>query len=130
MASTQQDTIQYGEAFTLSRDGFSTTVEPNSGAPHNGFLFINQSGPAACILYQNFQGQPTPIYTSAAGLLPPGQEALEATQQVNLWFQSGDAEPGTSVSDEYKSNNIVVDFVNKTSQTVQYTAQGSWVIQS
>lgn len=128
VVSTSLKPIKYGQSYTLPKDWTDGTVQSDPNAPDNGFLFINQTPSAACVLFKNFAGQFNPIYTTVAGPVPPGTEAIVPTEKVSVWFQVGDEQPGTKVNDDFKTTSITVDFNGTTTRTVKYDADGNWSI--
>lgn len=119
----------------MASDWMTASVNSNPNAPSNGFLFVNETPQSACALLRKFQGSPVPIYTSAAGLMSQGQEALVPTSQILVFFQLGSTQLGSAVPDGttrtiQQNARTVVDFQGFTQRTIAFTKYAQWELQT
>ena len=125
MIATSQQPIRFGQAYTLPQDWTDVSPIPDADAPQNGFLFINKTPAASCVVLKKIQGQNKPIYVSTYGPLPPGRETIIPKSKVAVWFST--ASGSGQVIANFESEKMIVDFTGATQRTIQYNDTGSWV---
>lgn len=127
-AATDVVPIDFGQAYTQPSDFTNGSINQNSDAPADGFLFINKAQAAAAVVYKKVLGAWSPIYISSAAPLPPGTETLIPKVSCAIWFSSS-AETSNMIS-EFDTISQIIDLTQNQSHaaTVQY--DGNWTIKS
>ncbi|KAF7552201.1 hypothetical protein G7046_g7485 [Stylonectria norvegica] len=122
--STTPQPIQFGSSYILPKDWTDQVPNHSADAPPAGFLFINKTPAASCIVYKKINGALNPIYISAAGPLVPGREALVPKTSITVWFQAASS-TGTMIS-QFDTDNFVVDFTGGAARSIKYDSEGAW----
>lgn len=124
--STDIIDIKFGQSYTQEADWTTGTVDNDPAAPAKGFLFINKTNGAAAVVYRKINGAKAPIYYSTNAPLPPGTEEITPVGKIAVWF-SARHESATMIAEE-RSAIIEVDFTARSQATVQYGAEGNWIV--
>ncbi|PNS15600.1 hypothetical protein CAC42_859 [Sphaceloma murrayae] len=131
-AMTDTVPIDFGQGYKQPADFTNGIANPDSTAPKNGFLFINEANAAAAVVYQKIRSATTqqlawyPIYISKYAPLPQGTETLIPVVKVAVWFSNA-AETGTMIS-SFVSKQQEIDLTNNQSRTAKVSYDGQWKV--
>lgn len=121
--ATKPQAIEFGQAFRIDDTWVTQPANPDKAAPKAGFVFVNDTI-SSCVVYKKVNGRPAPVYLSAAGPLPPGQELLVPKAKCKVWFSS--AHETSSMVSTFAGRAKEVDFTGQTEVSVWYTSEGLW----
>lgn len=115
------------QSFKIDETWVRQPINLDNNAPSSGFLFRNDTI-ASCVVYKKVNGSPAPVYISAGGPLPPGQEALIPVPKCKVWFSSSH-DTGSMVS-SMQGRVKEIDLTGRPEATVMYNKSGLWENQS
>lgn len=121
--ATKPQSIEFGQSYAIDDTWTTKPVNPDKQAPKKGFLFNNDTI-ASCVVYKIIQGKSTPVYISAGGPLPPGQEVLIPKAKCKVWFSS--VHSTASMISNFTGRAKEVDLTGQTEVSVWYTGGGLW----
>ncbi|KAF4461186.1 hypothetical protein FALBO_12012 [Fusarium albosuccineum] len=121
--STERQQIEFGQSCTIDDSWTKPLVKPDPQAPKKGFLFRNETI-ASCVIYKEVMGKPAPVYISATGPLPPGDEFLVPVAQCKVWFSA--VHETSSMISAFAGKAKEIDLTNKAETEVWYNEFGQW----
>ena len=113
-------TINLGQTVTLDSNGIFGT--PQNKGPAGVIRIVNSLEGNSHELLADNQGNP--IFFNAASGMDIGNADLTPIDQYQLWFDNHQ-ETGTIIADNVSNPGLVV-FAGEDSETISYTAAGTW----